>query len=323
MCGAGAALRHGKAVRRVTGTEVLIRTALPGGGGADVAGTLTPAGDGPAGWCAVIGIPGATHDGSYFDCPVPGYSLAGHLASAGLAFLALDRLGTGGSAPVPASTASLDADAAAGAAAAAWARRRFGHVVLLGHGIGGMIATSAAARLTAAGQAQPDLLVLTGTAHAPGAWPDPAALAPAARKGWVTARDPAWRQRLLHGPDADPAVLAWDTGTALSSRQFVEARGWAAAVAGQGPCAQVTAPVLLVAGQDDPLLGGLAADAGRLAGAERPHYPRAASVAAHVVPGAAHCLTLGPSAAASLAAIAAGILAAVPSPVTAPAAPGG
>jgi pimeloyl-ACP methyl ester carboxylesterase len=283
-------------------TEIRIPVYLSRYGQAEVACHLTPAAAGKGAVCLVVGIPGTTYDGSYFTCPVPGYSFAARAAEGGLAFLAVDRLGTGRSAPVPASVASLDADAAAAAAAARWGRRRFDHVVLLGHGLGAMIATCAAARLAADG-GQPDLLVLTSAGHAPQADLGPVLLVPAssdprfpsAGEGWLVALDPGVRQRVFHSPATDPAVLAWDAGTMLSSRQFRELHDWAVQAPGQGPCAQVTAPVLLVAGQEDRLLAGITGngDAG-LAAAEHPYYRRSSAFAARVIPRAPHSLAPRP-----------------------------
>jgi hypothetical protein len=94
----------------------------------------------------------------------------------------------------------------------------------------------------------------------------------------------------------------------LSKRQFRESHDWAVQAPGQGPCAQVTAPVLLVAGQEDRLFAGITGngDAG-LAAAEHPYYRRAATFAARVIPRAPHSLALSPSCTQSFAAIAAGI----------------
>jgi pimeloyl-ACP methyl ester carboxylesterase len=232
------------------------------------------------------------------------------MTGAGLDFLAVDRVGTGRSDPVPAAAASLEADGAAVAAVIEWARGIYGCVVLYGEGLGAMIATCAAAQLAGGGAAQPDLLVVAGAAHSPAARLDPALLGPASRdvpgagEGWAVARDPRRRHRLLHGPGADSAVLSADPGTMMSMRQFVEARAWMATAPGQGPCAQVTAPVLLIAGQRDPLVAMAAGGDAALEAAERPHYPRAAAFTAEVIPGAPHSLALDRSAPLTFGAIA-------------------
>jgi pimeloyl-ACP methyl ester carboxylesterase len=314
----------------VISTEVRVPVTVSRHGTAEVACVLTRPGTGPGSGRLIVAIPGGTYDGSSFTCPVPGYSFAARAAEAGMAFLAVDRVGTGRSDPVPAGMVTLAADAEAAAAAVRFARREFAQVVLLGQGLGGVVASCAAARLAAGTGVRTDLLVLLGAAHTRAAAkvldptqlkPVPAGqLRPGAGEGWVVARDPGRRHQMLHGPGADPDVLAWDTGTILSSRQFVELHGWLTAAPGQGPCAQVTAPVLLVAGGEDRLLASVVAGFGGtgLAVMERRYYPRAAGFAAHVVPRAGHCLTLDRHADRAFEVIADGI-----SALGAPAAPAG
>lgn len=95
----------------------------------------------------VVAIHGGTYTSTYFD--VPGYSLVDRAAAMGIPIVALDRPGYGTSTPLPAerSTIAENALVLREVIGELWAAHGGGAagVVLIGHSIGGAIATTIAA----------------------------------------------------------------------------------------------------------------------------------------------------------------------------------
>lgn len=95
----------------------------------------------------VIALHGGTYSSKYFD--IPGYSLLVRAASRGIPVIALDRPNYGGSAPLETDDSIIiaNADALTEAIGSIWADHggQAPGVVLLGHSIGGAVATAIAA----------------------------------------------------------------------------------------------------------------------------------------------------------------------------------
>lgn len=310
-----------------TTSEFTIPVKIPGYGEADVGCRyLVPAGTVPEKQdVIVVGVPGATYDGRYFTCPVPGYSFASRITGAGWGFLAIDRLGIGLSGPVPSAVASLANEGAALAGALGFARARAGQVVVIGHSHGSSVAAEAAAMLAGTADS-PDLVILTGYGHLPSVdetlgYID-ASMSPArddpryagADRGWVVGSADT-RRVLFYGDDVSADVWEWDSGQAAAMvseaaiRDTIVSLG---AAPGSWPCAGITQPVLLVTGERDALVGRPGLDDGALEADERRFYPGTSSFTAKVIPGAAHDLALDPSAEQSFRAIADWIRQALP-----------
>lgn len=265
-------------------------------------------------------VPGSTYDHSYWDWPQnPAlYSYTDKTLLAGRAVLALDRLGTGGSSALPSTQVTDSADVAALHQAITWARGRgYDQVDVIGHSLGSIIAAEEASTYPA----DPAKLVLTGylndltadlqsfeTQFHPAA-DDPQFAGRGLDPGWITtlpgARGPAFYV------NADPAVIARDEARKdiVSLTESEDAGAWSAAPPNSAsPAGKITAPVLLVVGQDDWLFcqSAGAPDCAQLSALyqlERPYYSGAASLTIATVPGTGHDLALSPTASLSFAMI--------------------
>jgi pimeloyl-ACP methyl ester carboxylesterase len=292
-------------------SEFTLAVKLPGYGKADLGCRyLVPAATIPEKQAViVVGVPGATYDGRYFTCPVPGYSFAARVGAAGWGFLAVDRLGIGLSSAVPSEVASLANEGIALAEALRFARARARQVVLLGHSHGSSVAVEAAAMVAGTADS-PDLVVLTGYGHPPGIEQQlgylDTTVAPAsgdpryadADAGWVLVKPDA-RRLLFYGDDVSPDVWEWDREQAavMASVAALKATIMQQGKApGNWPCAWITQPLLLVNGELDVLAGKPGLDDNGLDVHERPFYPRSSAFTARAISGAAHDLALDPTA---------------------------
>ncbi|MEO3784423.1 alpha/beta fold hydrolase [Actinocorallia sp. B10E7] len=265
-------------------------------------------------------VHGATYNGSYWDWPFQPetYSYVRKTVRAGRAALTYDRPGTGTSSRPAASEVNVAADAYIAYQLLRWMRRKdFGEVTLVGHSLGSIIATAAAARYPGV-----DRLVLTGMLH-PGpfgrkvfallgglypASADPLFAGRGYGPGYVTTRPGTRAAPFFHAPAADPKVIAQDEETKDVSSLIEQVDS----VAGMmippalNESARITAPVLIVVGAEDAAVCGplvVCTDASALLKHERPYFASAASLTAETIPATGHDLTLHTTAAQSFSLI--------------------
>lgn len=271
-------------------------------------------------------VPGTTYDSSYWNSPVdfPFYNYVQYTLLAGRATLAIDRLGTGASSHPPSSEITDTVSAFAVHQVIQWARQHLGYtqVDLIGHSLGSIIAS------LVAGTYPDDVtrLVLTGDLNVDTsdhiaaeadfypASQDPLFAGDGYDPGYLTTR-PGTRGGLYYY-DGDPEVIAWDEATkaTVSSTEF----GTGIAIPSLPPGASnpenhITAPVLLIVGQEDFLLcegtgAPDCADPSALRALEAPYYTDAASLTAESVPATGHDLALNKTAPLSFALINAWII---------------
>lgn len=266
-------------------------------------------------------VPGATYDDDYWTWPQDPahYSYAQKTLQAGRAVLAIDRLGTGGSSHPDSTEITAAVSAYAVHQAITWVRGRgFSAVNLIGHSVGSVIATL----VDATWPADVTRLVLTGylndstsdmAAAKLDVYPaddDPLFAASGLDAGYLTTK-PGTRASLFYGTGASPAVIAGDEAhkDVVSGTEFGSALTLLPMAAGTGnPADQVTAPVLVIVGQDDYILceGQGAPDCASSAALhahEMPYFSRAASLTTLSVTATGHDLALSPTADLSFAMI--------------------
>jgi pimeloyl-ACP methyl ester carboxylesterase len=259
--------------------------------------------------------PGGGYNSLYWDWPQdpPLYSYVDKTLQAGRATFDYDRIGTGGS------THPLSTDVTFGAETyvlheiVSWLRssRRFGEVNLVGHSYGSAVTVQEAGSYHDASR-----VVVTSLAHVPNAGAGlvtsflsllhPADLDPQFAGEHL---DPGYLASIphtrgeLYSSAADPAVIAYDeahsdviSATALTGFAAV----WAQPP-GINASSHITAPVLVLVGQDDwlfcnaPGLLDCSSDAALRTG-EAPYYGSAASFTAAGIPATGHDIALHPSA---------------------------
>lgn len=255
-------------------------------------------------------VPGGTYDDRYWDIDVDPDVLSYRRAmnEAGIATIAVDRLGSGQSSR-PASlsvTTSTQADAVH--AVIQSLRPRFATVVLVGHSIG-----SASATMAAATYRDVDGVVITGLTHhvnVPGAVPVFTTLIPAMLDpglstygldvGYLTTTAGS-RYRSFHTPGAtEPAALAFDeaTKTVVTAGETLDT----VLISTLVPVSKrITVPVMVVMGGGDanfcgPPLGADCSSNEALRASEAPFYAPEARLSAYVVPGYGHSLNFSPQA---------------------------
>jgi pimeloyl-ACP methyl ester carboxylesterase len=255
-------------------------------------------------------VPGATYNLSYFDWPqVPGlYNFTDKELRAGRAVLDIDRLGSGASSHPESTliTGTVSAYALHQVITYARATLGYGRVDLIGHSLGSVIAAIDAG--TWPGDV--NALVLTGyldltapTADTEQALNDIAPAGHGLDSGYVTT-DPGDRATLFYyPPSADPAVVAYDEAHKDVVSETELETGLATTIGSPGiaPAARITAPVLIMVGQEDFLYceGSGApdcADQAALAAQEQPYFPAAASLTVETVADTGHDLQLSTSA---------------------------
>ncbi|GGS45891.1 alpha/beta fold hydrolase [Actinokineospora fastidiosa] len=255
-------------------------------------------------------IPGGTYTSAYWDIGHAPETLSYRLAMnrAGIATIAVDRLGSGRSSR----PASLFLDARSQADAVhrviQTLRPRFARVVVVGHSVGSAVATIEAAR-----HRDVDGVVITGLTHRinlPGAVPVFTTLVPAVLDarlrdygldlGYLTTT-PGSRYRSFHTPGApDPAALAFDEATkdVVTPTETVDT----VLISTLIPLSrQIKVPVMVVMGAGDanfcgPPLGADCSSAEALRASEGPFYAPEAGLHTHVVPGYGHSLNFSPHA---------------------------
>ncbi|WP_051362507.1 alpha/beta hydrolase [Amycolatopsis thermoflava] len=294
--------------------EVTLPVSLTDGSPAQLAGTLcVPEG---ADRVAVL-IPGITYDRHYWDFPYQTdiYSFTRHANEAGLATLALDKLGTGRSTHPPSTQVTLPNQIATVHQTVQALRTGalgpiFTKVALVGHSYGSIIAYA----LAGTHPRDVDALVTTGVTHTPNLvtivaqvflHPQPAMLDPkfaplGLDAGYITTQ--RGRKAIFYDPrTSDPAVIARDNelrdlytlgdlATYLKELALTSSRGY-------------NGPVYVVNGGADQLMCGAVPPMGapcssgnELADHEKPLYGPEATVDGAIIPDTGHDLTLSTTA---------------------------
>jgi len=260
--------------------------------------------------------PGATYDSSYWNWPVDPafYSYVDRTLGAGRATFDYDRIGTGASSHPRSTNITIDDEAYILHQIVHWLRGSLDYtqVDLIGHSLGSVISIQEAGLYQDVAR-----VVVTGLLHIPdvGAgfastllslvYPaifDPQYFGGRLDLDYLTTI-PGDRRQDFYSAAADPAVIAYDEAhkdvvplTDLTSL----ATTWALP-AGLNVSDRITAPVLVVIGQQDaifctapPVVG--CAQPAELLAAESPYYAAAASLAVDAVSDTGHDIALHPSA---------------------------
>ena len=274
---------------------------LPVAGSQTVAGELCWSGSKPAPVVQVL-LPGATYNRSYWDFPYQPdtYSYVRRATAAGYTALALDRPGTGASSHPSglllgnASEASAVHQVVSALRSGKLAATAFTRVLLVGHSYGSVVAWYEAATYS-----DVDALLASGMTHDV----QPIAFVPVIAALTPEAIDPRFadrpldltylttsagaRQKLWHGPDDDPKVIATDEATkdTLTTTELV---GTVVAQV-SGVSDKVTVPVMIAVGQEDTTF------APQLS-MERAFYAGAPCLQTYSLPDSGHDLNLSPHA---------------------------
>jgi pimeloyl-ACP methyl ester carboxylesterase len=265
-------------------------------------------------------VPGATYENAYWNWPVDPstYSYTERALRAGQAVLAIDRLGTGASSYPPSDTITASVSAYALHQVIAWVRRLgYRQVNVIGHSLGSIVAALDAAQWPR----DPSRLVLTAALHVASAnalavfgdfYPaadDPQFALAGYDPGYVTTL-PGMRGSLFYY-QGNQQVISYDEAhkDVVSMTELQTGLGDFLVPPGpSNPTDQITAPVLLMVGQDDYFFcqSSGSAPCGSLAALyteETPYYTSAKSLTIRVIPLTGHDLTTAPTAPRSFAMI--------------------
>lgn len=248
-------------------------------------------------------VPGGTYTSGYWDIPVDGAtrSVTRAMNSAGIATMAVDRIGTGRSTKPLSILVDVPNQAEAVHQVVQKLRPRFAKVLLGGHSIGSAIAMAEAGRYR-----DVDGVLVTGMTHQ---WDYiravpaltnliPAVIDPKLGKrgldvGYLTTA-PGSRYTMFHAPGPNiPAVIDLDESTkdVVSAGEFVTTALMSNLVLPAS--AAINVPVMTVQTSADyfcgtPPLGADCSSPQALVRSERPFYPRAPRLDAFVVNGYGH-----------------------------------
>lgn len=248
-------------------------------------------------------VHGATYNKTYWDWPQDPalYSYTDKTLQQGRATFAIDALGAGQSSKPSGLTVTVATQAFALHQALDWVHQQYSDVTLIGHSFGSVMALAENSVNHDATR-----LVITGLAHAQGlgyaeffASTTPSSADPT----YVTTTDAG--RSVFYGGTYDQSVVDYDAAhkdvvpiseiTDLYNNLNLD-------VPGIGYATQVTVPVLVIIGQDDHILCGLALNCNSEAAVqanEELYYTHTPSLKAEVVPDTGHDLALHPSATAS------------------------
>ncbi|XVS61485.1 alpha/beta hydrolase [Actinosynnema sp. CA-299493] len=265
----------------------------------------------PAGATTVqVLVPGGTYSSAYWDIDRSPEKLSYRQAMnrAGIATIAVDRLGSGRSSKPLSVLLSLSTQAKAVHAVIESLRPRFDRVVLVGHSIGSAVATTEAVTYR-----DVDGVVLTGLSHQvnlPGAVPVFTTLIPATLDtrlagrgldlGYLTTLAGS-RYSSFHAPGAvEPGALDFDEATkdVVTPTETVST----VLISELVPVSRrITVPVMVVMGGEDgnfcgPPLGADCSSDEALRQSEGRFYSPAARLSTYVVPGYGHSLNFSPNA---------------------------
>ncbi|GAA2036027.1 alpha/beta fold hydrolase [Catenulispora yoronensis] len=294
--------------------------ALAPGGPADqtISGTLCRPTSQPSASTVDVLVHGAGYNQSYWDWPVGGgsYSYVARTLAAGRATFAYDRLGVGASSHPLSALVTTAADACALHKVIGLMRGSgFSTVDVVGHSFGSVVAIEEAATYQ-----DVDKLAVTGLLHSQGlglatvaASFYPADIDPQfgllfADPGYLTTLPGTRGSSFYNTATADPAVIAYDEAhkDAISGTELAAGIVETELPALTNPSRLITAPVLVLDGQQDGIFCGLTVDCTNLSwllGEEAQFYSGAARLSVATVAGTGHDVALHPSAAQSFAVI--------------------
>ena len=263
-------------------------------------------------------IPGGTYNSSYWDIgylpqdvALQSRSFQMAMYNAGIATLAVDRLGTGHSSTPPSALLTATTQAAAVHQVIAAMRPHYDKVVVGGHSIG-----SAMALIEAGTYRDVDGVFTTGFTHgmnytvvAPTlAKMIPAALDPKLGSKYSSLTDLGYlttsagtRYDDFHTPgpyDADAIAYDENTKDVFAATEAVDVIALNSQI---DPISRrITAPVMAVQGDDPnycgPPLGADCTSGATLRQSEAPYYPKAPSLSAYVLHGYGHAINYAPNA---------------------------
>jgi len=262
-------------------------------------------------------VHGAGYDQTYWNWPVdPGtYSYVDKTLAAGRATFAYDRLGAGESSHPLSTLITTDADAYVLHQLIGDLRDvGFAGLDVVGHSFGSIIAVDEAAAYH-----DVDRLVITGLLHPEVAPPyvptsifypadqDPQFAGRGLDPGYLTTI-PGTRGPAFYSASADPAVVAYDEAhkDTVSGSELAVGLAASQAPPATNAAGGVTAPVLVVDGDQDSLFCGFTVDCTNSAGVlatEEAYYRAAPSVDVVLIPWTGHSLALHPTAAQSFSVI--------------------
>lgn len=274
-------------------------------------GQLCLPASGPGNTVQVL-VPGATYSHVYWDFPYQPevYSYVRAMNAAGYSTFNIDRIGTGLSSHPDLSlldvTMYTDAyivhELVQDLRAGLIGNRSFARVILVGHSLG-----SGVVWVEAGTYHDLDGVIITGLTHnlnltgeariLASFYPadlDPHFAGAGYGLGYLTTEPGTRGGDFYYTPDADPNVIATDESTKATATDG-QVTTFAPLLI-DGISAQITAPVLLVIGQEDSIVCGLLAtvcsSAATVLQAEAPYYSPQAQLQVAVIPNSGHDLTL-------------------------------
>lgn len=300
--------------------NVSLPVALAPGGPADqtIAGTLCRPAAQPSSTTVDVLVHGASYNRSYWDWPdqPDTYSYVARTLASGRAAFAYDRLGAGASSHPLSTLVTTAADAfALHQVVSSMRADGFGTVDVVGHSFGSVVAIDEAASYR-----DVDKLAVTGLLHSQGSglatvaatfYPadtDPQFGPLFADSGYLTTLPGTRASSFYDTATADPGIISYDEAhkDAISGTELSAGVSENELSALANPSRLVTAPVLVLDGQQDGIFCGLTvncADPSAVLAEEKPFYAGAARLAVATIPGTGHDVALHPSAAQSFAAV--------------------
>ena len=297
-----------------------LRVALAPGGPTDqtIAGTLCRPTAQPSATTVDVLVHGASYNRSYWDWPDQSatYSYVARTLASGRATFAYDRLGAGASSHPLSALVTTAADAyALHQVVASMRADGFASVDVVGHSFGSVVAIDEAASYR-----DVDKLAVTGLLHSQGSglatvaatfYPadtDPQFGLLFADPGYLTTLPGTRASSFYDTATADPGIIAYDEAhkDAISGTELAAGVSESELPAATNPSRLVTAPVLVLDGQQDGIFCGLTVnctDPSALLAEETPFYASTPRLAVATVPGTGHDVALHPSAAQSFAVI--------------------
>jgi pimeloyl-ACP methyl ester carboxylesterase len=282
-----------------------------------ISGTLCTPGGNPHTTRVDVLVHGASYNRSYWDWPIQptAYSYVQGTLQSGRATFAYDRLGAGQSSHPLSTLVTTSADAYILHEVIGQLRASgFSTVDVVGHSFGSVVAVDEAAAFH-----DVDGLVVTGLLHSQGpglatvaatfhpADLDPEFLLSGLDPGYLTTL-PGTRGSSFYSASADPTVIVYDEAhkDVISGTELGAGVAESQLVPALNASRLVTAPVLVVDGQQDTIFCGLyvnCADPASVLATETAYYPAAARLAVSMIPYTGHDVALHPSALTSFAAI--------------------